>query len=265
MKITGERPVDGVTPDGLVALHVSGYREIAKRLGPGRVLDIGCGVGFGASLLEGPDRDVFALDYDIEAARLADLRTNAALEVVCGDGARLPLQSRSFDWVSSSHIIEHFRRPGLHVAEIARVLRPGGTAFVLTPNEPADLENPYHVHLFTPESFQAALDEHFEDVWVGGHDGTAAVKADFAARRATAQKLLRLDFLNLRRRIPHSWYVSSYGRSTRLFYRLQAKRHAGGVTNISADDFAAVDVVDHTTLNLFAIARNPRASAPPRS
>ena len=264
MKITGERPVDGVTPDGLVALHTSGYQEISTRVGAGTVLDIGCGVGFGASLLEGPERQVLALDYDIEAATMAARRPDADLLVVCGDGGRIGLRSRSVDWVCSSHIIEHFVRPDVHVAEIARVLRPDGTAFVLTPNEPADLENPYHVHLFTEPSFRAALEAHFEEVWVGGHDGTPEVKADFAARRATAQKLLRLDVFGLRKRLPRKWYIAAYGAGTRLFYRLQAKSHAGGVTNISASDFRAVDEVDDTTLSLFAIARRPRAATSTR-
>lgn len=260
MKITGERPVDGVTPDGLVALHTAGYLEIASRLGPGRVLDIGCGVGFGGSLLEAEDRDVFALDYDLGAATMASERQDASLLALCSDGAQLALASGRFDWVCSSHIIEHFHTPEHHIREMARVLRPGGTAFVLTPNPPADLENPYHVHLFTPEALRISLEAYFDDVWIGGHDGTAAVKADFAARRAGAQRLLRLDFLGLRRRVPRSWYVAAYGMATRLFYRVQARRHAGGTTNITSADFSTTEDVDSTTLSLFAVARRPRAA-----
>lgn len=261
MKITGERPVDGVTPDGLVALHMAGYLEIASRLGPGRVLDIGCGVGFGGSLLQADAREVFAVDYDLDAARMASGRDGASLLAFCGDGAALGLGSRQFDWVCSSHIIEHFHEPQKHIREMARVLRTEGTAFVLTPNPPADLENPYHVHLFSPEELRSSLERYFEDVWVGGHDGTADVKADFAARRAAAQRLLRLDFLNLRHRVPRSWYVASYGVATRLFYRLQAGRHAGGTTKITAADFSTTDQVDSTTLNLFAVASRPRMAA----
>lgn len=258
MKITGERPVDGVTPDGLVALHAAGYLEVASRLGRGRVLDIGCGVGFGGSLLEAEDRDVFALDYDLGAARMASDRQDASLLALCSDGAKLALASGRFDWVCSSHIIEHFHAPEDHIREMARVLRPGGAAFVLTPNPPADLENPYHVHLFTPEALRDSLEAYFEDVWIGGHDGTPAVKADFAARRAGAQRLLRLDFLGLRHRVPRSWYVAAYGVATRLFYRVQARRHAGGTTNITPADFSTTENVDSTTLNLFAVARRPR-------
>ena len=45
MKLTGERPMQGATPDSLLAFHDAGYREVVARLGPGVVVDIGCGVG----------------------------------------------------------------------------------------------------------------------------------------------------------------------------------------------------------------------------
>lgn len=264
MRITGERPVDGVTPDGLVALHTAGYREVESRIGAGRILDIGCGVGFGASLLSGPGREVFGVDYDLGAARMAAARRDRSLHVFCGDGAMLGLRSQSFDWVCSSHIIEHFHEPERHVAEIARVLKPGGQAFIFTPNPPADLENPFHVHLFSPEEFSSTLQAYFAEVWVGGHDATQNVKDDFAARRAAAARLLRLDIFKLRRRIPRAWYVGAYSVATRMFYRLQAGRHARGATSITAEMFHAVDEIDSTTLSLFGVVSRPLASLPTR-
>lgn len=260
MRITGERPVEGFTPDGLVALHTAGYLEVESRIGAGRVLDIGCGVGFGMSLLAGPSREVFGIDYDFQAVQVAAGRHTDAL-VFCGDGATIGLRNQSFDWVCSSHIIEHFHEPERHVAEVARVLKPGGKAFFFTPNPPADLENPFHVHLLSPEELASMLERHFGQVWVGGHDGTQEVKDDFSARRAAASKLLRLDFLDLRHRVPRSWYVAAYSMATRMFYRLQASRHAGGATAITPAMFRAVDEVDTTTLSLFGIASRPLAYA----
>ena len=47
MKLTGERPIEGKTPDSLLALHAAGYREVRDRMGEGRFLDLGCGLGDG--------------------------------------------------------------------------------------------------------------------------------------------------------------------------------------------------------------------------
>lgn len=259
MEMTGERPDDRFSPDGLVALHRAGYRDVASRMGTGVVLDVGCGVGFGSASLLGEGRTVIGLDYDRGAAAVAAARwAGSGLRVLAADGQAIPLADESVDWVVSSHIIEHFTEPANHVAELSRVLRPGGTALILTPNEPADFENPFHVHLFDAESLRRLLEGAFGDVWVGGHDATPTVKQDFAARRAQAAKVLKLDVFGLRHRLPRSWYVAAYAAGTRVFYRLQARRHAGGATAITPEDFAPTETVDETTLSLFAVARGPR-------
>jgi hypothetical protein len=141
---------------------------------------------------------------------------------------------------------------------MARVVRSEGSVCVLTPNKPADFENPFHLHLFERDELRAMLDRHFEDVWLGGVDAAPHVKADFAARRARAAKLLRLDVFDLRHRIPHRWYVWAYTRLLPLAYSLVAKDDAGGTTGITADDWFVTEDLDDTTLVLFAVARRPR-------
>ncbi len=261
-RLTGERPQEGVTPDSLLALHAAGYRAVIERLGPGRLLDVGCGQGFESVRLGAPDRPVVGVDYSAEAAATARGRFGAdGLQVARMDARRLGLATGAFDFACSSHLIEHFTEPEGHVAELARVLAPTGRAFILTPNAPADFENPFHLHLFGPEELAEVLGRHFADVWVGGLDAVERVKADFAARRARAEKVLRLDVFDLRHRMPRSWYVAAYTRLLPLAYRLIARRDAGGTTGITADDWFVTDEVDRTTLVLFAVAGRPRRSA----
>ena len=62
-RLTGERPEEGVTPDSLLALHAAGYQAVIDRLGPGRLLDVGCGQGFESVRLAAPDRTVLGVDY----------------------------------------------------------------------------------------------------------------------------------------------------------------------------------------------------------
>src|SRR5947207_11581425 len=71
LKLTGERPMEGATPDSLLALHDAGYREVCERLGTGVVLDVGCGIGSETERLAGANRLVIGADHSSETVRLA--------------------------------------------------------------------------------------------------------------------------------------------------------------------------------------------------
>jgi len=258
-QLTGERPQQGVTPDSLLALHAAGYRTVIERLGPGTMLDVGCGQGFESARFLAPGRRVVGADYSAEAVEAASRTYGAAgLETAQMNALALGFAEGSFAWGCSSHLIEHFDDPEGHVAELARVLRDDGTAFFLTPNAPADFENPFHIHLFEPPELRALLSRYFHDVTVQGLDAVPHVKADFTARRVRAQKVLRFDFLDLRHKIPRSWYVGFYTRALPVAYKLIARGDAGGTTGITADDFFVTDDLDTTTMVLFATASRPR-------
>jgi len=261
-QLTGERPQEGVTPDSLLALHAAGYRTVIERLGDGSVLDVGCGQGFESARFLAPGRRVVGVDYSAEAVELARRNHGAAgLETAQMNALALGFAEGGFDWGCSSHLIEHFDRPEGHVAELARVVKDDGTVFFLTPNAPADFENPFHIHLFEPPELRALLTKYFHDVTVQGLDAVPHVKADFAARRVKAQKVLKLDFLDLRHKIPRSWYIGFYTRALPVAYRLIARGDSGGTTGITADDFFVTDDLDTTTMVLFATASRPRRAA----
>jgi SAM-dependent methyltransferase len=264
VNLTGERPMEGSTPDSLIALHDAGYREVLARLGTGRVLDVGCGTGIETSRLDGPGRDVMGIDYHAETAVLAGKiygpggTRGTDIRFAAMDGAALGFRTGSFDWVCSSHIIEHFTGPEQHVADLARVSKDDGTTFVITPNRPADFENPFHVYLFEADELASMLKLFFHDVQVLGLEGDAELKADFASRRETGDKLLKLDVLNLRQRMPRSWYVWSYERLLPAVYKVLGTEKSGVGSGLDHTHFSMSDVVLPTTPVLFAIARQPR-------
>ena len=70
-----------------------------------------------------------------------------------------------------------------------------GTAYIITPNAPADFENPFHVYLFEAPHLVSMLNLFFEDVECLGLEGDDVLQADFAQRRASGEKLLKLDIL----------------------------------------------------------------------
>ena len=259
MKLTGERPIEGQTPDSLLALHAAGYREVRARVGSGRMLDLGCGLGDGTVGFASQDRMLVGVDYDQEtAASAVRLHPGVDLTTVCSDGAVLPLRTGAFDDVCSSHLIEHFTDPEHHVREVARVLADDGRAFFLTPNKPADFENPYHVYLFDPEDLTAMLGRHFEQVTLLGLDATPVVKADFEKRRAMANRLLRLDPLGLRHKLPRSAFVWLHATGRRVAYRFTNTEQVGGQSGITDEEFFVTPDIDETTLVLLAVAERPR-------
>src|SRR3954469_15520850 len=95
VRLTGERPIEGSTPDGLLALHAAGYREVLERIGPGRFLDVGCGLGDGSATFLAPERTVVGVDYEPEAATLAR-KSHATLRAACMDGERLGVRADAF-------------------------------------------------------------------------------------------------------------------------------------------------------------------------
>ena len=176
------------------------------------------------------------------------------------DGAALAIRDGAVDAVVSSHIIEHFVNPVLHVAELARVLRADGTAFVITPNAPADFENPFHVYLFEPAQLVSMLQLFFEDVECLGLEGDDVLQADFAGRRASGERILRLDPLRLRHRIPRTRLrvgvrTGAAGRCTGS----SARETTGVGSGIDASHLFVTNHIRPTTPVLFAIARGPRS------
>jgi len=271
--LTGERPRRVGTPASLLALHDAGYRAVLERLGHGRVLDVGCGEGFESLRFAGGGRQVVGVDYSYEASEAARRAAHdsaagsgrPAFSVAQMDAVALGLASSTFDAVCSSHLIEHFSDPSGHVAEVSRVLADTGAAFFLTPNAPADFENPFHLRLFERDDLGRLLHRYFAEVWVGGLDATERVKAEFAARRAKAEKLLRLDVFDLRHRMPRRWYLAMYTRLLPIAYALVARSERCGLVEArgegagaGGDQWFVADEVDEATLVLFAICRRPR-------
>jgi SAM-dependent methyltransferase len=249
--------MEGATPDSLIALHRAGYREVLERLGPGRVLDVGCGTASETARFAHPDRAVIGVDYDSDTA-LEAARSHASLRFAAMDGAAMGFAAARFDWVCSSHIIEHFDAPEQHVAELARVAADDGTALVITPNRPADFENPFHVSLFEAAELGSLLALFFHEVTVRGLEGSPELHADFAQRRASGEKLLRLDPLKLRQKLPRGWYVWGYERVLPVVYRALGSSRTGVGSGLDESHLFLTDEIAPTTPGLFAIARAPR-------
>ncbi len=141
-----------------------------NRLGlkPGeRLLDLGC--GFGRHAYEAARRGAHVVACDLASAELAEVRaTFAAMsdageqyhgtcQAAQGDATRLPFPDQSFDRVIASEVLEHVDSDDQALAELTRILRPGGVLAVTVPT-------------WFPEKVCWALsDEYHAPKAVGGH------------------------------------------------------------------------------------------------
>ena len=114
-------------------------------VGPGdRVLDMGCGAGRHAFALYRRGADVTALDMD--AGELKDVAgmlaamdeageapAGALARAVRGTAYALPFADASFDRVVASEVLEHLPQDRAAMAELVRVLKPGGLLAVTVP------------------------------------------------------------------------------------------------------------------------------------
>jgi SAM-dependent methyltransferase len=152
--------------------HRSRYRFAAQFVAGQRVLDIACGSGFGLSLLHQVGARPLGCDYD--AHTLASVRRRQpGTPLVVADATRLPMRTASMDQVVSFETIEHVPDAQALVAEVRRVLRPGGRLILSTPNrEFGPLErhtsNPFHVREFTAVELREMLASCFSRVQLFG-------------------------------------------------------------------------------------------------
>ena len=102
------------------------YLARADRPPAPRVLDLGCGTGDSVDLFRSLEPRVQWTGADIEQSPEVAERTRTDAEFVTFDGEHLPFVDRSFDLVYCKQVLEHVRRPEPLLAEVARVLDPGG-------------------------------------------------------------------------------------------------------------------------------------------
>lgn len=148
------------------AEHLARYWWAARLVSAKRVLDAGCGTGYGSNILaESGAAEVVGLDIDsavLEAARESAHRL-VSLEV--GDVRKLPFPDASFDLAVCFEVIEHVDEPETVLDELRRVLRADGILAVSSPNRDVyPPGNPHHKHEFRPDELAQTLSVRFPHV-----------------------------------------------------------------------------------------------------
>ncbi len=233
-----------------------GYEHVAQALlaSEDEILEVGSGEGYGANVLAGSCGQVTALDISPEAAEHAMGKYGRGnLKYMSYDGNKLPFPDFSFDKVITLHCIEHIPGDADFLAEVHRVLKKGGKFIVSTPNKAYRVQPTnwykYHVREYTAPEFEALLKRSFRLVTLFYLKAPLKFFDMELSLTRAGNRIQRLDFLGLYRRVPNS--------VKQVFFRLFSFLNRGGGAaepgrDISTRDFSLVRD-DVRGLDLFAV------------
>lgn len=172
---TGERCVPWTPDVQVVYEHVHRYLWAADLLHGGRVLDLASGEGFGASILADHASEVVGLELDERTVEHAQLSwSSERVSFQKGDARDLSrFEDGAFDAIVAFELIEHLNEQQQMLAEVARVLSPGGLLMISTPDrriysEATGETNPFHEHELSRDEFAALLAGEFSEVAIWG-------------------------------------------------------------------------------------------------
>ena len=172
VEFTGERVVPGQVNDDLWSEHVARY-AFARRYAQGkRVLDAGCGTGYGSAELAQSAVAVTGVDISADAIEYASASYPIpGLRFLKSSCIAMPAPAESFDLVVAFEVIEHITDYRAFLNECARVLTREGLFIVSSPNKRYYAEtraatgpNPFHEHEFEAEEFVRELEQVFGNV-----------------------------------------------------------------------------------------------------
>jgi demethylmenaquinone methyltransferase / 2-methoxy-6-polyprenyl-1,4-benzoquinol methylase len=119
-------------------------RFLVSRLPPdgGHVLDVAAGTGLVSSELLRRGFRVTALDQSPEMLTLARARLDGRAEVVEASAESLPFEDATFDHLTVTYLLRYVEDPGATLAELTRVIRPGGLVASLEFGVPEGVTRP---------------------------------------------------------------------------------------------------------------------------
>lgn len=204
-----------------------------------KVLDIGCGLAYGTSLMSAHAFEITGFDYDESTVnenrnRYCDIKN---LNFVQGAVPPLPLEDKAYDVITAFQFIEHIHPRKEFIKESLRVLKPGGVLLVTTPNNKKSLaRNPFHVHEYTFDEMQNELKSIGSRFELMGLNGNKKVNDYYEANGKFVRAILKWDVLGLHKRLPSKVLAAPYNFITNLM-RSRLKSEVKQTTDISTKDF----------------------------
>ena len=224
--------------------HMIAYMETAKMIS-GKVLEIGCGEGYGLVELAPKAEHYLAVDkYDTPISKELKEQNNISFRQI-----EIPplkgIEDNSIDFVVTFQVIEHINDDELFVSEIFRVLRPGGKLILTTPNKLMSLtRNPWHFREYTPNEMQEILQTSFKEINIKGVFGLGKAMDYYEKNKKAVEKITRWDIFNLQYLLPRFLLQIPYDILNRINRQKLQDNNNDLVDAVTINDFCIKPMTD---------------------
>ena len=229
------------------------YIYVKDKIG-GTVVEIGCGDGRGIDLLAPLSTRYIALDKNTAVIEKKKA-SHPQLEVV---EATIPpisqIPDQTADVIISFQVIEHILDDTLFLEEIYRILKPGGKAYLTTPNIKLTLtRNPWHIREYTADELGRLSGAIFDEVEMLGVAGNERVMEYYQQNKESVARITRFDILKLQHRLPSSLLKVPYEIMNRLNRNRLMSKNNQLVYGLGHEDYLISQDPD-TSLDLLLVA-----------
>jgi len=247
--------------------HCYAYEQGKSYLSPSdRVVELGCGEGYGSTILSPACDRVLAFDVDADTVRHAMEKYGGEnREYRLYDGRTTQADDEQFEAAVSFQVIEHVEDDANFVSEAHRLLKKGGVFVVTTPNRLYRLKpgqtpwNTFHVREYDANGLALLLGNTFADVRVHGIKGDEEIQRIELDRVRRIRRLVSIDPLNVRRLLPMSLLRGFADFARKAMFggskALKPTAVAALSKQFSVGDFHIEDAPSTESLDLLAVCR----------
>lgn len=200
---TTEITSEQITSDNPIHQRLYKAYVIAQDYIKGDVLEVGCGEGRGVDVLIKQSETFTAVD------KIESVIKNLSEKFPQGKfmSMNIPplgsLKDNTYDFVVSFQVIEHIENDELFLREIHRVLKPGGTALLTTPNRKMSLtRNPWHIREYLPNELKNLAAKIFTGVQMKGITGNDKVMQYYRENKKSVERYTRWDIFRVQYWLP---------------------------------------------------------------
>lgn len=228
--------------------------ELAAENVLGRVLEVGCGEGYGIPILLKNSTSYVGIDKN--AFLLSKLKKQEWSNVEFQQKCVPPLdgiEDSSFDTIICFQVIEHIEEAAQMVDEIERVLKPGGKLYLTTPNALKSVSrNPWHVREYEATEL-VSLISRIGPVSLSGIVPNGKALRYYELSNSSTKGIVKLDLLNFSGWMPAPLLYLPYEILNRFHRNRLQRRYPQLVEEIDSSDYLSSGYKSDC-LDLFAVA-----------